>query len=154
MKVRREAAGRRDPVDDLGRAVHRLERADAKQNVRLTAGRDRHATRRQGVPEGPPTMTAAARSRPYDPRWTPVSAISLKPAAVTRATSASTSSNRHASAAGRASSGMMQYEHCSAQPVCTRSVKAVRPATPGSSVAPQLPSPSPKRSAVVKVDGS
>ena len=45
--------------------------------------------------------------------------------------------------------GMMQYEHGSAQPVCTRSVNAVRPATPGSIAAPQLPSPSPNRSAVV-----
>ena len=44
--------------------------------------------------------------------------------------------------------GMMQYEHGSAQPVCTRSVNAVRPATPGSIGAPQLPSPSPNRSAV------
>ena len=44
---------------------------------------------------------------------------------------------------------MMQYEQGSAQPVCTRSVNAVRPATPGSMAAPQLPSPSPKRSAVV-----
>ena len=44
--------------------------------------------------------------------------------------------------------GMMQYEHGSAHPVWTRSVNAVRPATPGSIAAPQLPSPSPKRSAV------
>ena len=43
----------------------------------------------------------------------------------------------------------MQYAQGSAQPVCTRSVNAVRPATPGSIAAPQLPSPSPKRSAVV-----
>ena len=34
MKVRREAAGRRDEIDDRRRAVHRLERADAEQNVR------------------------------------------------------------------------------------------------------------------------
>ena len=34
---------------------------------------------------------------------------------------------------------MMQYEHGSSQPVCTRSVNAVRPATPGSIAAPQLP---------------
>jgi len=44
---------------------------------------------------------------------------------------------------------MMQYEHGSAQPVWTRNVNAVRPATPGSMAAPQLPSPSPNRSAVV-----
>ena len=37
--------------------------------------------------------------------------------------------------------GMMQYEHGSAQPVCTRRVKAVRPATPGSIAAPHGPSP-------------
>ena len=37
--------------------------------------------------------------------------------------------------------GMMQYEHGSAQPVCTRSVNAVRPATPGSIAAPHGPSP-------------
>ena len=42
------------------------------------------------------------------------------------------------------------YAQGSAQPVCTRSVNAVRPATPGSNAAPQLPSPSPKRSAVVE----
>jgi hypothetical protein len=44
---------------------------------------------------------------------------------------------------------MMQYEQGSAQPVWTRKVNAVRPATPGSIVAPQLPSPSPNRSALV-----
>ena len=32
----------------------------------------------------------------------------------------------------RASIGMMQYAHCSSQPVCARIVNAVRPATPGS----------------------
>ena len=31
--------------------------------------------------------TRGSRSRPYEPRWTPVSAISLNPAAVTRSTS-------------------------------------------------------------------
>ena len=90
----------------------------------------------------------AIRSRPYEPRCTPVSAISLKPAAATRSTSRSTSSTGTLRGAPRVV-GMMQYEHGSAQPVCTRRVNAVRPATPGSIAAPQLPSPSPKRSAVV-----
>ena len=64
------------------------------------------------------------------------------------------STSRHASSIGTLRGaprvvGMMQYEHGSAQPVCTRRVNAVRPATPGSIAAPQLPSPSPNRSAVV-----
>jgi len=32
MKVRRETGGGRDQIDDLGRAVHGLERADPKQH--------------------------------------------------------------------------------------------------------------------------
>ena len=80
----------------------------------------------------------------------PVSTISLKPAAVTRPASASTSSVGTLLGQPRVV-GMMQYEHSSAHPVCTRSVNAVRPAMPGSSGAPQLPSPSPKRPARRKV---
>ena len=45
--------------------------------------------------------------------------------------------------------GMMQYAHGWLHPVCTRRVNAVRPATPGSIAAPQLPGPSPKRIALV-----
>ena len=45
----------------------------------------------------------------------------------------------------------MQYEQGSAQPVCTRRVNAVRPATPGSITAPQLPSPSKTWTSAVKV---
>ena len=35
MKVRREALGRGDEIDDLARAVHRLERADAEEHVAI-----------------------------------------------------------------------------------------------------------------------
>ena len=38
MKMRRETGRRRDQIDDLGRAVHRLERADAKQQLRQLTG--------------------------------------------------------------------------------------------------------------------
>ena len=140
----RSTAASRDEIDDLRRAVHRLERADAEQHVgdRVADGQSISARSSSISDDG------GVRSRPYEPRCTPVSAISLKPAATTRSTSASTSASGTLRGAPRVV-GMMQYEHGSAQPVCTRSVNAVRPATPGSIAAPQLPSPSPKRSAVV-----
>ena len=44
----------------------------------------------------------------------------------------------------------MQYAQRSSQPVCTRSVYAVRPATPGAIGEPHGPSPSPDGSAVIR----
>ena len=96
MKVRREAVGRGDQIDDLARAVHRLERADAEAAItaRLN-GRARDRRRARAAARS--ATTRGSRSRPYEPRWTPVSAISLKPAAVTRSTSRSDLVERHAS---------------------------------------------------------
>ena len=128
------------------RAVHRLERADAKEH-----GRARPRRLGQRASAARAATTRASRSRPYEPRWTPVSAISLKPAARDALDLARRTSSIGTLRGAPRVVGMMQYEHGSAQPVCTRSVNAVRPATPGSIDAPQPPSPSPKRSAVVRV---
>jgi len=38
MKMRRETIGPRHEIDELGRAVHRLERADAKQDAHFRQG--------------------------------------------------------------------------------------------------------------------
>ena len=72
---------------------------------------------------------------------------SLKPAAATRSTSRKHVVERQAAPPPRVV-GIMQCEQRSSQPVCTRSVNVVRPATPGAIAAPHGPSPSPNRSAV------
>ena len=100
MKVRREAAGRGDEIDDLARAVHRLERADAEQDARLAADGTSSSARSSST-----ATTRGVRSRPYEPRCTPVSAISLKPAAAIRSTSREHRRRAARSAARRASSG-------------------------------------------------
>ena len=147
MEMRRERARSRDQIDDLGRAVHRLERADAEQTADRVPRASPSLSSERTSSSSAATTPATSDRGPYEPRCTPVSAISLKPAAATRSTSRSTSSI--GTLRGRPLVvGMMQYAHGSAQPVCTRSVNAVRPATPGSIAAPQLPSPSPNRSAV------
>ena len=51
------------------RAVHRLERADAKQHVVVATSRARERASSATI--------RRPRSRPYEPRWTPVIAISL-----------------------------------------------------------------------------
>ena len=85
VEMRREAAAARGhEVDDRRRAVHRLERADAERRRRAataSSARSSSTSERRG-----------SRSRPYEPRCTPVRAISLKPAAAIRATSRTTSS--------------------------------------------------------------
>ena len=91
VEVRREpAAARGDERDDLGRAVHRLERADAERDVGVD--RVERAQQRQQ------RATAASGRGRTNPRCTPVSVISLKPAAATRATSRTTPSDRQAAA--------------------------------------------------------
>ena len=52
-------------IDDRRRAIHRLERADPERHVA--------ARRRRARAAGRAATTAGSRSRPYDPRWTPVS---------------------------------------------------------------------------------
>ena len=132
-------ARRGDEIDDLPRAVHRLERADAEQHIRCpgrasaTEQLEQRRTRGEVAAVGAQVHAGQRdllESGRGDPRRPP------------RSTSAS------GTLRGRPRvDGMMQYEHGSAQPVWTRSVNAVRPATPGSIRPPQLPSPSPKRSA-------
>ena len=98
MKMRREAIGCGNQIHDLSRAVHRLERGDAEEQARSAEAVD--ATGRVGRPARAAVRSATSagsRSRPYEPRWTPVSAISLKPAAVTRSTSPKNRVDAHAS---------------------------------------------------------
>ena len=119
---------RRDEIDDLG--VQSIGSSELMRNRTSTSG-EPHARPSALQQAAASDDSAASRSRPYEPRWTPVSAISLKPAAATRSTSRENAVERHAPRRPRVV-GMMQYEQGSAQPVCTRKVKAVRPATPGS----------------------
>ena len=72
----------------VGRAVHRLERADAERARRVDARRSARSSSSSDA--------RGARSRPYDPRCTPVSATSLKPAAATRSTSRTSVVDRQA----------------------------------------------------------
>ena len=107
------------------RAVHRLERADAEEHVAL-ASRSATSARSSSISDDGGVEVAAVRAEVHAGQRD-----FLEAAAATRSTSRSTSSTGTLRGAPRVV-GMMQYEHGSAQPVCTRSVNAVRPATPGS----------------------
>ena len=69
------------------RKVHRLERADAEKDGLWASVAEQSSIR---------VLERGRRSRPYDPRWTPVTAISRYPASMTRSTSARMSAQRAA----------------------------------------------------------
>ena len=114
MKVRRKASGSGDEIDDLGRAVHRLERADPKErSVRhgLKPGPRAQRVGENAACSSSQRPKVRVRSRPYDPRWTPVNAISLKPAPPRARPRRAR--RRIGTLLGRPRVvGMMQYEHC------------------------------------------
>ena len=103
-------------IDGIRAAVHRLERAQSEQRVGRPGG-EQPGERHQ--------RAAVAESRPYEPRCTPVSAVRGRPQKVHVQRGADLASGFERPAPRVL--GMMRSLQRSSQPVCTRSVNAVRP---------------------------
>ena len=95
VEVRREARVRRRRASTIS-GVQSIGSSELIRNSTGSAGHrtvEQAASARSRLDQ---RRQPASRSRPYEPRWTPVSAISLKPAAATRSTSPQHVLERHA----------------------------------------------------------